>query len=253
MRNSYNYNKRSGKVWVGFILLVIGFILLINTLGFYVPDWLISWPMALIVIGIVNGTRHNFRHPAAVILILIGSVFLIERIVPELSFGNFVWPVAIILLGLYMIVGRNKRSSAFRNNPGNLDWDKRVDDEGNTIHTEVPPASEDYIDSVSIFGGIKKSIMSKNFRGGEIVTIMGGAEINLSQADFTGPVVLEVVQIFGGTKIIVPPHWKVSSEMAAIFGGIEDKRMMSVDPMKSDKLIIIKGTSIFGGVTLHSF
>jgi predicted membrane protein len=252
MNNSHRYSRGSGKVWVGFILLVIGFILLINTLGFYVPDWIISWPMVLIIIGVVNGARHNFRHPAAVILILIGSVFLIERIVPELDFGNFVWPVAIILFGLYLIVGRGRRFSSYRNNPGNLDWDKRVDQEGGPA-TEVPPTREDYIDSVSIFGGVKKNVMSKNFRGGEIVTIMGGAEINLSQADFIGPVVLEVVQIFGGTKIIIPPHWKVSSEMAAIFGGIEDKRMISAESMQSEKVIIIKGTSIFGGVTIHSY
>jgi predicted membrane protein len=257
MSTPYRNNRRSGKVWVGFILLVIGFILLINTLGFYIPDWVISWPMFLIIIGIAYGQRHTFRHPAAVILILIGGLFLLERIVPRFDFGNFVWPVAIILFGLYLIVGRNRRISSYRTDPGNLSWDKRVDQEGeidsNDIPPVSPPASDDFIDTVSVFGGIKKNIMSKNFRGGEIVTIMGGAEINLTRADFTGTVVLEVVQIFGGTKIILPPHWKVSSEMAAIFGGIEDKRMISADQMQSDKVLIIKGTSIFGGVTMHSY
>jgi predicted membrane protein len=252
MNNQYHTHRRSGKVWVGFILLVIGFILLLNTLGFYVPDWLFSWPMLLIAIGVVNGARHNFKHPVAVVLIVVGSVFLLERIIPELNFRNFIWPVLIISFGLYLIIGRDKRFKSFRSNSGNLDWDKRVDDE-KTFTDEPPRASEDFVEAVSVFGGIKKNVVSKNFRGGDIVTIMGGAEINLTQADINGAVILEVVQIFGGTKIIMPPNWKVSSEMAAIFGGIEDKRIINSDQALSDKVLIIKGTSIFGGVTLHSF
>lgn len=264
MNSQHRVNKKSGKVWVGFILLVIGIVLLINTLGFFMPDWIISWPMLILVIGLTIGLRHNFRHPASVILILIGGVFLLERIIPGLSFRNFIWPVAIIILGLYLIVGR-KRFAPYRGRPENLDWDKRVspeeeDKQANSHeeapstyhHTDrMPPSSEDYIDAVAIFGGVKKYIASKKFQGGEVVTIMGGAEINLTQADFTGTIVLDVVQVFGGTKIILPSNWKVSSEMVAIFGGIEDKRMPIGE--QQDKLLIIKGTSIFGGVSVHSF
>src|SRR5690606_26322804 len=110
----------------------------------------------------------------------------------------------------------------------------------------------DYIDAVSVFGGIKKHIISKNFRGGEIVNIMGGADINLMQADIQGPVVLEVVQIFGGTKIIVPAHWKVHPEMAAIFGGVEDQRFTYTAVPDDTRVLYIKGTSIFGGITIKS-
>jgi predicted membrane protein len=68
---------------------------------------------------------------------------------------------------------------------------------------------------------VHKKIVSKNFQGGDdLVTMMGGTEIDLSQADFTGMIRLDITQIMGGTKIIVPPHWEVRSEVTAIFAGL---------------------------------
>ncbi|MBM3416907.1 MAG: hypothetical protein FJY20_10820 [Bacteroidetes bacterium] len=53
-------------------------------------------------------------------------------------------------------------------------------------------------------------MLSKDFKGGDIVNIFGGTEFNLSQADIKGRVTLEVTTIFGGTKLIVPSHWEVN-------------------------------------------
>jgi predicted membrane protein len=99
---------------------------------------------------------------------------------------------------------------------------------------------------------VHKKIVSKTFRGGDIVTMMGGTEIDLSQADFTGIIRLDVTQIMGGTKIIVPPHWEVRSEVTAIFAGFEDKRQQPT-VVNPEKVLVIDGTSIFGGIELRNF
>ncbi len=85
-------------------------------------------------------------------------------------------------------------------------------------------SSEDYIDATTVLGGIHKNILSKNFKGGDITIFMGGAELNLSQADIQGTAALDITQIMGGTKIIVPPNWEVRSQLTSVFGNIEDKR-----------------------------
>jgi len=113
-------------------------------------------------------------------------------------------------------------------------------------------SSEDFVNATSVFGGVHKKIMSKNFRGGDIVTFLGGTEIDLTQADFTGTVRLDVTQIMGGTKIIVPPHWEVRSEVTALFAGFEDKRQQPA-ATNPDKVLIIDGTSIFGGIELKNY
>ena len=125
--------------------------------------------------------------------------------------------------------------------------------EESSIYENVNYSSEDFIESTSIFGGIKKNILSKKFKGGDVVNIMGGTELNLMQADINGTVILEIVQIFGGTKLIVPAHWEVKPEMVALFGGIEDKRQMQNVTLNPDKILVLKGTTMFGGIDIRNY
>ncbi len=111
---------------------------------------------------------------------------------------------------------------------------------------------ETEIDIVSIFSGVKKRVLSKQFQGGDITCVFGGAEVNLTNADFISPIVLDVTMIFGGTKLIVPANWELRSEVAAIFGGIDDKRPQPSVSVP-EKTIIVKGTLMFGGVEVNSF
>ena len=115
-----------------------------------------------------------------------------------------------------------------------------------------PGTREDYVDTTTFFGGVHKKIVSKNFKGGDIVTIMGGTELDLSQADFTGMVKLDIVQVCGATKIIVPSNWSIRSEVTAIFAGFEDKRQQPFTN-NPDKVLLIDGTSLMGGIELRNY
>lgn len=81
---------------------------------------------------------------------------------------------------------------------------------------------------------------------------MGGTELDLTQADFTGVIRLDVTQVMGGTKIIVPAHWEVRSEVTALFAGFEDKRQQPA-VTNPDKVLILEGTSFFGGIELRNY
>jgi predicted membrane protein len=257
MQNFQTTNKKSGKTIIGFILLAIGCILLLRTLDlFFLPGYLFSWPMLLIVIGLYIGARKGYQKPAPFILILIGFIFLSHRILPGWEISRFLWPMAIIGFGLWIILKPGKNRWA----QNSAAWDKRIDPlTGEETKTQDPftgqpdyQTAEDHLNTTSIFGGIKKTIVSKNFQGGEVVNFFGGAELNLMQADIQGKVKLEVTQVFGGTKIILPANWTIHSEMVAIFGGIEDKRLQPREA-NPDKVLIIEGTSVFGGIDIRSF
>jgi hypothetical protein len=224
------------------IIVIVGLVLLAKQVGVDFPYWFFSWPMLLIAIGLYVGFRHSFRNPGWMIPTGIGILFLLEDIVPELEIKQFIWPIIIIGIGLFMI---------FRPRRRNFDesWKKRYD---------RGKSSESYADSafetVTIFGGDKKQIISKDFKGGESVCAFGGVEINLTQADINGVAEIEVVQMFGGTKIIVPPHWKIQTdELVCIFGSLEDKRQVTTGTVDATKVLILKGTCIFGGIDLRSF
>ncbi|MFA6946932.1 MAG: DUF5668 domain-containing protein [Pedobacter sp.] len=262
MQNLNSSNKKSGKALVGLVLLGLGFILLLRTLDiFFVPSWMFSWPVFLIAIGVFIGSRQGYNRPSAFMPIAIGAIFLSNKIIPEMDLSRFFWPFLIIGLGAWLVLGRKKSL----NTNDFTSWDKKVDpeasgetqagesqDKGSQTGFASGSYNGDRIESVSIFGGVKKNIVSKDFQGGEIVNFFGGSEINLMQADIKGRVRLEVVQVFGGTKIIVPANWTVQSEMVAVFGGIEDKRPPQLNVIP-DKILIIEGTSIFGGIDIKSF
>lgn len=234
----------SGRVMAGLIVIAVGVILLADELGAIFPHWLISWPMLLIVIGLLLGFRHSFRGPAWIIMTVIGSIFLIDRIYPWADFEDLAIPLVIISVGVVILLRSLKKNPSER-------FGKRWEENYGT-HTEQ--ASDDYLDSTTLFGGVKKNIISKTFRGGDISTFFGGTELNLTQADVTGRIELDITQIFGGTKLIVPPHWKVQSEdLVCIFGGVDDKRPATNDAVESTKVLVLKGTCIFGGIDIKSF
>jgi len=249
------------------ILLGVGCILLLRTLDiFFIPGWVLSWPVFMIAIGLFIGSRQGFDRPSAFVPLIIGVIFLSNRVLPDMDLSRFFWPFLVIAFGVWMIMGRKTPKM---DNFGN--WGKKVDNDSapwsatqadpnftgpvdplNPDQHSSAPLPEDRVESVSIFGGVKKNIVSKDFRGGEIVNFFGGSEINLMQADIKGRAHLEVVQVFGGTKIIVPSNWTVHSEMVAIFGGIEDKRPPQLNAAP-DKVLVIQGTSLFGGIDIKSF
>jgi hypothetical protein len=243
---SDEYPNRSGRVMGGVVIVAIGLIFLAKqTDAFFLPHWLFSWPMFLIGLGIFIGARHSFRDLGWLIPIVIGLVFLADDYWYDLSLKRFIWPVLIIIAGLAMIFRpkRRKRMEQYWQR-----WD-------NKYTSQTDQSAEDFIDCVTIFGGVKKNIISKNFRGGEAVTFFGGTELNLTQADVTDRIELELVQVFGGTKLIVPPHWKIhSEELVSIFGGLNDKRPPAApSDLGSNKILILKGTCIFGGIDIKSF
>src|SRR5204863_7230856 len=99
-------------------------------------------------------------------------------------------------------------------------WEQRYKEETSS----AGGTDEDFIDSTAVMGGVKKNVLSKKFRGGDITNVFGGTELNLMQADFEGTASLELTQVFGGTKLIVPANWQIKSDFVTVFGSIEDKR-----------------------------
>ncbi|MCO5934313.1 cell wall-active antibiotics response protein [Mucilaginibacter sp. RB4R14] len=265
------------KVLAGVILLAVGGVLLVKQFNFFFfPNWLLSWPLGLIVLGLYFGAKHNFRKPVWFILIIIGAFNLLDDIFPRVNWGDIGFPVILISFGLWIIMRK-------RNEPviANSDyWDKKykANPFGNTatatekplanfdtegaagpetaeqpIGSMPPPTPDDYLNATAIFGGVNKTILSKNFQGGDITNVFGGTELDFTQADIHGRVTIDITQMFGGTKIIVPANWHVVPDLAAVFAGVDDKRIKTSKPNPIEKVLVLKGVSIFAGVDIRSY
>lgn len=222
-----NFDSRS---FVGIILVALGGILIARNYGwldYEITRYLISWQMILIVIGLFNLARRAYT--PAIILISIGLFFLIDF--PDGLRENF-WPALIVVVGISLILQwrRPNHRSHFPNiNKGNS-------------------KSVDAIDETAVFGGRNVSVVTETFQGGKITAIFGGSTIDLRFANPVEGCTIDVVTIFGGTKIIVPEDWNMKIDVVPIFGGFDDKRSASVISRTSTgKVVMIKGSCIFGG------
>lgn len=251
----------NSHLWLGAILIVVGIAALAKAAFLDLPYWLFTWPMILILIGIFSGIKHNFRNNAWWILMLIGGYFLTDEILPGAIEKQYFWPVGIIIVGIVMILrpkrkwddwsncthGQPKQSNSSTTgaNAGQADY-------VSSAATGSETSTEDYLDIAAVFGGIKKSVYSKNFRGGKVTCVFGGGEINLLQADFTGTAVLDMNAVFGGCTLIIPSNWQLKINTTPFFGGIDDKRQQPT-VISYDKTLIITGGVVFGGVEIKSY
>jgi predicted membrane protein len=249
-RNEWRMKHRSshGHVWTGVFILIIGIAALLKATLTDFPDWIFGWEALLIAIGFFLGLRHGFRGATWFILILVGGAFLLDDIYPDIEMRRYTWPLVLIVVGLFFIFRPRRRGQSQgdeKKSGGIIAVDVGVD-------SETSYSKEDIVNATSIFSGTNKSILSKNFKGGEIVNIFGGTELNLSQADMNNEAIIETTTIFGGIKLIIPSNWTVKTEAAVIFGGIDDKRPMPALNEPTNKVLTIKGTVIFGGIDIKS-
>ena len=259
----YEKDHKRGKIIGGILVVIAGSLLLARELGADIPSWVFTWKTFLIALGLLVGIKHRFRNLSWLILILAGSVFLISDIYPELVFKHLLWPIVIIVIGLFIIFKPHRHRFRHRNRFAHMHqkrWKEREEymEEYKKKYENYPfteTSSDDLIEGVTFMGGIKKKIISKDFKGGDITVIFGGVELDFSQADITEKATLEVTQIFGGTKLIVPANWEIKSELVSVFGSIEDKRMVQPTALSNEtnKILILRGTTLFGGIEIKSF
>ena len=250
-------SHRNSGLWIGLIVMVIGFFLFIDRLDLVIfPHWLFSWQVLLIVLGLLIGIRKNFKSVGWLIMVLLGSFFLLEEVPGFEYIRHYSLPVGIIIVGLFLIV-----RSATRPNYYN---DKQMQDSNasdTASSTEIfgsfeqkkgSGSAEDYVDLTTVFGGIKRRIFSKTFKGGRSTNFFGGTEIDLTQADIEGTAVLDFVQAFGGVKLIVPANWEVKSDITTILGSVDDKRN-NPEVTGSGKRLVLTGSCIFSGIEIKSY
>ncbi len=251
---------RRGRRFGGLVVVAIGVIFLLGEMGAEIPNWLWSWKTLLIVIGLYIAVKHKLQKWSWLIPFTIGSVALFLDVFPEIRPDFSLWPFAIILVGLYLLfkprrkykeeywkkhIFRHRHHWKYRNyGQEKAEWGGNNSNNG---------TSDDYIEAVTVFGALKKNIISKDFKGGELTAFFGGAEVNLSQADIQRKVTLELNQVFGGVRLIVPPHWEIQSELVTIFGNTEDKRQVKQDMLGENKILVLRGNVIFGGIEIKSF
>lgn len=223
--NALNKNTR-----IGLIFILVGILYLLGNLdiiSWRFRDLIFQWENILIIVGIsLLFNKENFRK--GLILVALGIFLsLDEWFYIDINIFDL-WPIGLVVIGIVLITRKTETNESNFSNNNNFDSDR--------------------LDDTAIFGGGDKVVNSLAFKGGSLTAIFGGSNIDLTQAKLAdGKQVIDVLYVFGGSKIRVPQDWQVEMNVTGIFGGMSDKRKFIDTQTDPSKRLYIKGTAIFGG------
>lgn len=194
-----------------------------------------SIPYVLTLAGIFWIARSGKREAPlmAWLVIVFGAVLIVSQIgLFGLSFGDMVAPMILITVAFFLV------------NPRNL-LPRRL----NTSNDELDPNQQE-IKLFAFMGGGELNYHSKQLKGGEVMAIWGGYDLDFSDADMEGDSMqLNLYCIMGGVEITVPANWKVEKSGAVcIMGGYSNKtRDMAEELNLPSKTLVVTGLALMGG------
>lgn len=216
----------SNRFWIGLFFLAFGIGFLLHE--FHIIDFpeILSawWPLIIIFIGIIQMVNRT-SIASGLLFLFVGVLLLLNQLL-DVNLITYLWPLIFIFTGFTILFTRVKREKK--------------------AHT-----NEEFNTSVILSGAEIKS-RSENFQGGSIMSVLGGAEIDLREAVFSEEsVTMDLTTVLGGISIIVPAHVNVEFSGFPILGGWEDKTRTHSE---NDRPVVLKMNclTILGGVEVKN-
>lgn len=217
----------SVRLIIGLVLASLGMLWTLDNLGMVDASRYINWwPALLVLFGLLKLTGIGLSRsmPAAAFFLLIGSVLLLGHLgIVHIS----LLPLFLIAAGVAVI--------------------SRSLSTGGDGAASGPGDTHDRITSFALLGGVKRRNSSDHFRGGDLSAVMGGIELDLTDATpHEGRAVIDVFAMWGGVEIIVPDDWRVELEISPIMGGFEDSTKLAPDVPVAG-VLVVRGFVLMGG------
>ena len=218
----------------GLTIMFVGAVLTLDVLGLLrARDILRFWPIALIVLGAVNlvNGRDRARMVGGSLQMFFGSWLLLTmlHVLPFLSWRLF-WPFMLLVVG-GTLVAHTLRGTVDR-----------------------PGDASERVNIVGILGGGKRTSTANPFRGGDLVAVMGGGEVDLRRAVIPPgeQAVIDIVSMMGGFEIIVPESWVVDDRTMPIMGGVGNETRAPVAAGGSSPTLVLRGVMFMGGLNIKN-
>ncbi len=249
----FQWNRNNAGIVPAVVLIAIGGLFLLNNLNIlHVDNWMQFWPVLLIAFGLVRlvDSQYSGGRVMGGIMVGVGGLLLADTLGFLRLNWDDLWPLALIGVGILMLWNRLT--------PGGAAWQESWSRRGTYASSQARSAQtgempEGVLNEFAMFSGVERKVTTQDFRGGQVTATFGGVEIDLRRAWMQGDSAsVEVNTTFGGAEFKVPPNWIVIAQVVAIFGGVENKAVQPPADAPGVKRLFIKGSAIFGGVTIKN-
>lgn len=229
-------NPISGRLVAGLAVMLLGVLWTLDNLDILESEGIVRWwPLVPLAIGLMKLTGWGMEKspgPGA-LLSVIGGLFLLDTLNLANVGVELVFPLLVIFIGVQLTLRAWRGSSASGAAPGEADAD-------------------DYVRSFAVMGAVTRRNESQAFRGGELSAVMGGVELDLTQAQAAGGrAIVDVFAIWGGIDIRVPEDWRVEVEATPVMAGIESNARLAPGAAATGTLVV-RGFVMMGGVEIKN-
>lgn len=216
------------RTWFAAVLIAVGGLWLLDTAnvlsaGPTIDHW---WPVAVIALGLLAAAADRRLSPGPVVLVGIGALLLVGQL-DLVQVDAVIWPVIAIAAGLWLLFNRGRGARA---------------------REEVSERQ----DVVAVLGAAETRSRSPHFRHANVSAVLGGATLDMRDAQLDPGATVDALALFGGVDVIVPPGWRVELGGLPIFGGYDDKTAGSSDIRPDAPVLKVAATAIFGGVDVKN-
>jgi predicted membrane protein len=244
-----NSRRFSWSLTFGLLIAAAGVILLLDQQGIIDANRVFQyfWPILCISFGLVNLFQTGGRRIWGIIALVVGILLVFDNLGFARVGFHTIWPVIIIAVGGLMVWQAIAPHSSPLNGQADTlrerlnQWRRGDSSDGDFNH-------------IAIFGGFKRRVTVKNFRGGSVMAVMGGYEIDLRQAGIEGDsATIDATSIMGGGEIKVPDNWRISMDGIGLFGAyVDETHQLPATDATPQKHLIVKGIAFMGGVVVKN-
>jgi hypothetical protein len=104
---------------------------------------------------------------------------------------------------------------------------------------------------IAIFGGAVRKGRWRVPPASTVVTVFGGADLDLRDAILPGrEITIKAISVFGGMSITVPPEMRVVDSGVAVFGGRDVSGETPESESPGAPVLRIQGACVFGGISI---
>ena len=222
-------NNIKNILW-GIILVIIGVIIGLNTIGITDIDiFFDGWWTLVIIVPCFIGLFTNKDKTGNIIGLLVGVILLLGM--QNIIDFNLIWklllPSIIVIIGLSLI---------FKNT-----FNSKINNEIKKLNNKNTKDNE----YCATFSGQRIDFPNEEFKGATLNSVFGSITCDLREAKIKEDVVINASSVFGGIDIIVPDDVNIKIKSNSIFGGVNNKK-------NEDKkyTIYVNASCLFGGVDI---
>ena len=224
-------NNIKNILW-GIILVIIGVIIGLNTMGITDIDiFFDGWWTLVIIVPCFIGLFTNKDKKGNIIGLLVGVILLLGM--QNIIDFNLIWklllPSIIVIIGLSLI---------FKNT-----FNSKINNEIKKLNNKNTKDNE----YCATFSGQRIDFPNEEFKGATLNSVFGSITCDLRGAKIKEDVVINASSVFGGIDIIVPDDVNIKIKSNSIFGGVNNKKKNNEDKKYT---IYVNASCLFGGVDI---